>query len=189
MKNVASRVGLVTYGRNNITYSGRLGSYHRLVAVATDADFGEVAQADAVALAPEPERVLSPECEGCAVCLAVCPTGAISEDRFVVHADRCLTFHNEKTDPWEPWLKPTFHNCLVGCMVCQEACPRNAGALTVRDSPVEFTEEETECLLAGAAGVMPAGDPVWDQVAAKIREIGLAGYESVLGRNLAALLP
>ncbi len=188
LKNVATRTGLVTYGRNNVTYSGKLGSYHRLVAVATDADLGGAAQAGQVALSVEPARTLAPECEGCGVCLAVCPTGAINEDRFVVHAERCLTFHNEKTDPWEPWLKPAFHNCLVGCMVCQDGCPRNAGALSFLESPAEFSEEETECLLASAGRGIPAGDPVWNRVVAKIQQIGLGGYESVLGRNLAALL-
>ncbi len=106
--------------------------------------------------------------------------------------------------PWPEWLPPTAHNCLVGCLACQEACPQNAGRLRVVDLEPVFTEEETALLLGsaspatgsatGSATSLATGPGssrrgrVWRGIKAKLAGYGLAGYEKNLPRNLAACL-
>ena len=46
-----------------------------------------------------------------------CPTKAIRQDRFLISAEQCLTFFNEKPDDFPEWVNPVWHNCLIGCMI------------------------------------------------------------------------
>ncbi len=178
MKTIASRLGLVTYGRNNVTYADGFGSYHQLVGCLTDADLD---------LQPEEKRPpsLAPECRSCRACLKACPTGAISKERILLHAERCLTAVNEVPGAWPEWVRPSAHNCLVGCLACQRVCPKNAGLL--REEPIEeaFSRQDTERILSEEPS---DDDPAWRQIKAKIARIGLPRYDVVLGRNLRALL-
>ena len=82
-----------------------------------------------------------------------CPTGAIAADRFLLHAERCLVFHNERpgTVAFPEWIPPSSHGCLVGCMKCQEECPENAGLLDRTVDEGDFSEEDTAVLLDGVS--------------------------------------
>jgi epoxyqueuosine reductase len=113
-KLLAVRSGLAQYGKNNITYVKGSGSFYRPVVFISDfpceADnWGQPA-------------ILEP-CENCSACMKACPTNAIGSDRFLLHAERCLTFHNERACDFPEWLSPAWHNSLVGCMICQKVCP------------------------------------------------------------------
>ncbi|MGE5580310.1 MAG: 4Fe-4S double cluster binding domain-containing protein [Bacillota bacterium] len=193
-KSVATRAGIVTYGRNNITYAQGCGSSHQLVGFFTNAKpAGPVEMVD-------PQETFgkaggSAMCLHCDACVRVCPTGALTGERFTIRASRCVTYLNEYPGPWPEWLSPTVHNSLVGCMRCQEVCPRNRGHLVFEEAPESFTREETEAILATAeAGekkssewTRPAG-PVWESIARKLAVLGQSGLESFLGRNLKALM-
>jgi epoxyqueuosine reductase len=179
LKSLAARLGLVRFGRTNVTYAPGFGSYLQLFGYVTDAPL------------PLPEGwqprepELLPECEGCSVCLAGCPTEAIREDRVLLHGERCLTVVNERTGEWPGWIPPSAHNCIIGCLLCQRPCPANP-ELPVERMDVVFTAEETEALL-GDGGAH--GGPAWDGVRAKLGRLGLPDQEQqVLGRNLRALL-
>lgn len=54
-----------------------------------------------------------------AACLIECPTGAIGKDRFLLHAERRLVFHNERPAgvPFPDWIDPAWHNALFGCTI------------------------------------------------------------------------
>ncbi len=177
LKAVAARLGLVRYGLNNISYVAGLGSYFQPVGYLTAADLGS---SDATTSAP----AVMPECEACGVCRSICPTGAIEEDRFLLHQERCLTFLNEEHDDWPTTLPPSIHNCLIGCLICQESCPENAGLLRMEDAAVAFTHAETAAILAGAAAT-----PIWKTIREKLAALDLGEYEPVLSRNLRALIP
>ncbi|MDW5561847.1 MAG: 4Fe-4S double cluster binding domain-containing protein [Methanomassiliicoccus sp.] len=142
LKALAARSGLAKYGRNNITYIPRFGSFHRLTAFYSDLPCTEDQWQD-----PE----VLPGCEGCYACMRGCPTGAIPEDRFLVRAERCLTYMNEKDTsvPFPSWVDPQAHNALVGCMRCQRLCPYNKAALDFVAARGELSEEETALLLSG----------------------------------------
>jgi epoxyqueuosine reductase len=179
LKALAVRLGLARYGRNNITYVSEMGSYLQLVGALTDL----------VLDLPEGRReqlhALLPECDSCEACVSACPTGAMRDDRFLLHAERCLTNFNELPGEWPAWLAPAWHNCLLGCLYCQDACPENVGRLAVEEAEVVFDLQETSALVAESA---ERSAPVWNSIHSKIVRVGLQEYEEVLGRNLRALL-
>lgn len=178
LKPLAARLGLVRYGRNNVTYAAGLGSYFQLFGYLTDTAL----PLPAGWRPREPE--LLPECEGCRVCAAACPTGAIGEDRILLHGERCLTLINESPGAWPDWIPPSAHNCLLGCLLCQRPCPANRD-LPVESTGVVFTAEETNALL-GADGEHEGS--AWDGLRAKFEQLGQPDQEPVLARNLRALL-
>jgi len=175
-KLLAVRSGLARYGRNNITYVDGMGSFHRLVSFYSDAPCEE-------GVWREPEAM--PECEGCALCRRGCPSGAIEPDRFLLSAERCITFWNEKSGevPFPDWMESSWHNCLVGCMRCQWVCPANRGALDLCEEGGDFSEEETALLLRGAAESDLPG-PLLE----KLKRWDLLALLGHLPRNLAAVL-
>lgn len=141
-KTLAARTGLVKYGRNNITYLPDHGSFHRLVAFFTDLDLGTDHWQ---------EREALPACKSCRLCMEACPASVIGEDRFLIRVERCLTWFNEMPSekPFPAEYKKEWHNAIVGCMRCQDACPYDK---KVRDWVVEgecFSAEDTAYLLHG----------------------------------------
>jgi epoxyqueuosine reductase len=176
LKLLATRSGLANYGRNNITYVQGMGSFMRLTAVYSD-------------MPCESESWQEPKmmshCKDCELCRRTCPTGAIASDRFLLHAERCLTYHNEKeaSIPFPEWIKPEWHNCIVGCIRCQAVCPENKPFLSMVGETAEFTEEETKLLLNAANPEKLSADTV-----AKMKTLSLMDYYKELPRNLGVLL-
>ena len=179
LKAIAARLGLIAYGRNNIAYTREMGSYLQLVGLVTDAEIEPPYDQ------PTREPVMLDECENCKLCRKACPTGAIGNDRFLLHAERCLTFHNEGTHPWPENLPRSIHHCLVGCMICQRVCPLNKELPEYVDAGVSFTAEETAKILSDERD---ESDPIWLGIRAKFDQLDILDYESILGRNLRALL-
>jgi len=175
-KLLAVRSGLAAYGKNNISYVPGMGSFHGLVVLYSDL--------------PAPESdwrapQMMATCQTCSACLHHCPVGAISSERFLLRAERCLTFHNEKPGdvPYAAWIDPSWHNCLVGCLHCQRVCPENRAFWSWVEDGAEFSQEETAWLLEGTpVEQLPAG------TVEKMHRLGLDGYYDVLPRNLNALL-
>jgi epoxyqueuosine reductase len=177
LKLLAARLGVVRYGRNNLTYAQSIGSYLQILGYLTDADLP-------VEPGWEPrEPALLDECADCGICEAVCPTGAIGPDRVLLRAQRCLTLANETAGGWPSWVPASAHHCLIGCLRCQRLCPANPELATV-ETGVVFSEQETTTLLAGGEPVGPA----WTGIRAKLEALGQPYQEEVLGRNLQALL-
>jgi epoxyqueuosine reductase len=176
LKLLANRSGLVMYGKNNITYASGMGSLMRLTAVYSDLP----CESD-----NWQEAKMMDQCQNCSLCRTACPTGAISPDRFLLHAEKCLTFHNEKEGkiPFPSWIKPEWHNCIVGCIRCQAACPENKPYLKLVGETVEFTEQETKLMRTGAP---PAEMPA--ETIDKMKALSLMDYINELPRNLGALL-
>jgi len=173
-KLLAVRSGLAQYGKNNITYVKELGSFHRPVLFISDFPCFEDSWGKATVMEL---------CETCSACLKACPTNAIGSDRFQLHAERCLTFHNERSNDFPDWLSPDWHNCLVGCMICQKACPADKGFIGWIEEGPTFNHEETALLLAGT----PEADFPRNTLD-KLNKFGMLEYLNVIGRNLDALL-
>lgn len=174
LKLLAVRSGLAKYGRNNITYVPRYGSFHRLTAFYSDydspADYWQ-------------EKEALPLCSKCKACLRACPTGAIQKDRFLIKADLCLTYLNEKpaTEAFPTWVDSSAHNSIIGCMRCQRACPYDKAVLDWYDDRGSFSAKETEYLLRGKFEGSKAR--VMDE---KLKRVGLD--LTIFPRNLAALI-
>lgn len=177
LKAMAARLGLVRYGRNNLAYVPDAGSYIQLCGYVTDARLEPVTSA--------PERpVLLDECAGCSACRRACPTGAIGGDRVLLRAERCLTLRNENSGPWPDWVPASAHRCLIGCLICQRACPANP-KLRVESTGLRFSAAETKTLLDSG----PAEDLRGETgIRAKLAWLGQPYAEPILGRNLRALL-
>jgi epoxyqueuosine reductase len=172
LKLLAVRSGLGWYGRNNICYVPGMGSFLQLVAVYSDLPCHKDNWGEAM---------MMESCQNCHACRQSCPTGAISSDRFLLRAERCIVFHNEKKGdvPFPAWMDPSWHNCLVGCMVCQKVCPQNKNFLQWVEEKEEFSEEETELILKGAPrDQLPAA------IIEKLRHLDLFEDADILPRNL-----
>lgn len=173
-KMLAVRSGLAGYGRNNVTYVEPFGSFVRLKSFWTDLPVDSHCWQEF--------RVME-RCHNCSACVKKCPTQAVSPDRFIIRAERCLTFLNEKSDPFPEWLKPEWHNCLIGCMICQEVCPMNKN---IKDWVVEgekFAERETLKILNGEPG-----DSLPSATQDKLKRLYLFDDYHLLHRNLMVLV-
>jgi epoxyqueuosine reductase len=172
LKLLAARSGLVQYGRNNICYIPGLGSFLQLVAVYSDVPCEEDSWQ---------ETTMMKSCEKCELCRRACPTGAISSDRFLLRAERCIVYHNEKKGdvPFPDWMAPSWHNCIVGCMLCQRVCPQNKEVIQWTGEEEEFSEKETALMLKGEPHDKLSGTTL-----RKLERLGLADYLDNLPRNL-----
>jgi epoxyqueuosine reductase len=194
LKSLAAHMGLVAYGRNNITYRRDLGSGHQLCGYAVGIP-PERGAAAGFGLETMLER-----CRDCRACLAACPTGAIREDRFLISGERCFTLFSESRKPFPDWARFPKSLCLIGCMTCQQVCPENKGRLRIESSGVELSGEETGALLeAGRLLGAPSGSAgqalselrastAWRTAWGKIDGLGMSEDIEVMGRNLGLFL-
>ena len=172
LKTLAAWSGLCEYGKNNVCYVSGMGSFLQLVAVYSNMPCSNDRWQEA--------KVME-SCQSCQLCSQACPTGAIPSDRFLLRAERCIVYHNEKEGsvPFPDWMKRSWHNCLVGCLRCQWTCPLNKGLLQWIDEREEFSEEETELLLEGATR-----DRLSAETIRKLEHLDLMDYLGNLPRNL-----
>lgn len=174
VKTLAVRSGLCEYGRNNITYRAATGSFHRLVSYCSDLPGDEDGWRG---------PAMMELCVKCRACLRNCPTGAITEDRFLIKAHKCLTFHNERQGPFPDWIDPGIHHCIVGCMRCQDVCPANKDVCDWVEPGETFDEDETRMILR-ARSETDLAQPTLE----KLQRLFLVEYMKQLPRNLAKLL-
>lgn len=145
-----------------------MGSFLQLVAVYSDMPCEEDCWQ---------ESKMMKSCEECDICRRACPSGAIPSDRFLLRAERCIVYHNEKKGDvsFPDWVGASWHNCIVGCMHCQRVCPENRKFIEW----IGKEEEETTLLLEGAPrDRLPAG------TLGKLERLSLADYLDSLHRNL-----
>ena len=138
LKTLAVCSGLAKYGRNNICYVAGMGSFLQLIGAWSDMPCES---------SPWQEPETLDRCKSCRACMQICPTKAITGDRFLLHAELCLTFHNESADDFASWINPLWHHCLFGCMRCQTICPENRTVSDWFEDRVTFTEQETALLI------------------------------------------
>ena len=175
-KMLAVHCGLGKYGRNNIFYSDAFGSYAKIYTFYTDVSCDEDAPWRPI------ERMEI--CESCNACVDACPTKAIDENRRIINADVCITAFNERDGEFPEWLDKSAHNCLIGCVKCQDCCPRNAGNLNSIVQGAEFSESETLALLGHKKG-----DPIPAGLSEKLEATGIwKHFIPHMPRNLSALI-
>ena len=174
LKTLAVCSGLAYYGRNNICYIPGMGSFLQLVGAYSDLPCdGDPWQ--------EPKTL--DRCESCVACMRHCPTGAIPNDRFLLRAERCLTYHNEAARDFPSWINPSWHHCLVGCMRCQTACPENRAVLEWFEDRAEFSEQETALFFQHMPlNRLPA------KTAAKMKSLEINENYRLLCRNLSMII-
>jgi epoxyqueuosine reductase len=175
LKTLAVHLGLASYGKNNITYVGKFGSYHQLMAFVIEKQLKPYDEFKAG------KEAQLEECSKCSICETICPTKAITSERFLLKAEKCLTFHNEKEGelPENVQLRPKTYPCFIGCMTCQEFCPANKNALKIEPTGIAFDEMETEEILKDEKN-----PEVWAGIKSKFEKLGMMSCEKFIGRNL-----
>ncbi len=175
LKLLAVRSGLGEYGRNNICYVPGMGSFLQLVAFYSDLPCEE----------DHWRKVqMMKRCQRCHACRRNCPAGAVPSDRFLLRAERCIVFHNERKGniPFPTWMDPSWHNCLYGCLHCQRVCPEDKDLIQWIENEEEFSQEETALLLEGVPrNQLPA------TTARKLEHLNLIDDLDSLPRNLGVL--
>jgi epoxyqueuosine reductase len=174
LRTLAVGSGLAECGRNNITYVAGMGSFHQLVGALSNLP----CEGD-----PWREPKALDRCESCVACVKRCPTGAITTDRFLIRAERCLTYHNEAADDFPEWIDPSWHHCLVGCMRCQTVCPENKAYVNWFQDRVEFTESETDLMIRRAPF-----DELPPETAAKWKSLEINEPYDQICRNLSMII-
>lgn len=173
LKSLAMHSGLAEYGKNNITYVQGMGSFFRLTAFFSDLPIQEDVWT---------EHQTMERCQNCSACLKSCPAEAISSERFLLYAERCITFHNESQRDFPSWLDPSWHHCLVGCLRCQVICPENKGFRDWIENEETFSETETNQLM----NRFPVHE-LSARTVNKLEKLGLMEYSEILSRNMRAL--
>ena len=174
LKTLAVRSGLADYGRNNICYVPGMGSFLQLLGAFSDLP----CDGD-----PWREPKALNRCESCVACLGHCPTGAITSDRFLLNAERCLTYHNESAGDLPSWIDPSWHHCLIGCLRCQTACPENRAVLEWCEDRAEFSEQETTLFIQRVPlDRLPA------ETATKLKSLEINGGYPLFCRNLSLII-
>ncbi len=185
MKSLSVLLGISRYGRNNITYIDGLGSLFIMRSYAVKGlDENDIEISKPLGGFID-EDLQCPECDGCFACIASCPTGAISNDRFLLHAERCMTYHNKNDKEFPAWIDGSSHNCIFGCLQCQVCCPMDFGKLIKKPSGVVFDEDETRYLVGihetSEVKAIEAG------IESKLAKLGIAYLRELMPRNLRAL--
>lgn len=137
-KLLAVNSGLGTYGKNNICYINSQSSFYWIGAYISNMPCENDSWQKCTTM---------DMCENCDLCLKNCPTSAIANDRFIIHANKCITLHNESKEDFPKWLNSKWHNSIIGCMRCQIVCPVNRNYIKNIKDFAEFDNRETKMIL------------------------------------------
>ena len=173
-KLMATRSGLAQYGRNNIAYLDGKSSFYWIGVYASDMPVQEDSWGTVE---------LMESCQKCRLCEENCPTSAIPTDRYLIHAEKCLTLFNESGNAFPSWIKASNHNAIIGCMRCQAVCPKNKEVLRDLREGEEFSEEETLLILN-----TKEFENLPQNVKLKLERMNLAGDYEIVPRNLKVLI-
>jgi epoxyqueuosine reductase len=125
--------GLAQYGNNGLAYIKGMGSYFRLTTFATDFRNNTYTW-----IKPS----LMNSCAHCGKCIENCPTKALKHGTPWVNVNKCITEFNEQEGDFPDWLHRDWHNCVIGCIKCQEVCPLNNKEWRTIIIPIEYSEVE-----------------------------------------------
>ena len=131
----AKEAGLGWQGRHSIIINDTIGSFFLIGIILIDHEL----------LHDKP--YISDLCGDCRLCIEMCPTGAINEDR-TIDARKCianLTIENRGPIPEE--IVPKLGRRVYGCDRCQEVCPWNSKALPCR-TPEFLLDDEISSMTA-----------------------------------------
>lgn len=173
-KLIASRSGLGQYGKNNICYINNENSFYWMGVYLSDMPCENDSWQKAS---------IMDSCTSCNLCVKNCPTGAITNDRFLIHAGKCITLQNESEKDFPKWLNVKWNNSIIGCMRCQIICPVNRNHIKDVEDLAEFNEWETKMILSKT----PLGE-LSKITYRKLELINFIEYYDLLARNLSVLL-
>jgi epoxyqueuosine reductase len=125
----ACEAGLGWQGKHSIVINKEIGSFFFIGALVLNIplDYDQPFKGD--------------NCGKCRLCIEMCPTGAINDDR-TIDARKCIAnITIENRSPIPPDLIPKIGRRVYGCDRCQEVCPWNRDAKTHHTPEFELSEE------------------------------------------------
>lgn len=174
-KTLAVLTGLVKYGRNNVVYTPEMGSYLQLVGLITDM----TVEAESVKKTLNIQDNLMPNCLDCSACQRTCPTGAITESRMLLHAEKCYTPLSEKPGELPETPLPPSPECIIGCLKCQTICPMNKGKLNYKKTPFSLSGDETSFIVHH----FDTEASIWANIINKFSRLQLSEGCEIFARN------
>lgn len=109
----AKRTGLGWIGKNTLLLNKDRGSYFFLAELIIDVTF-------------DYDHPVKDHCGTCTRCIDACPTGAISEEGYVMDGSKCISYATiELKEAIPPSFKGKMEDWIFGCDICQEVCPWN----------------------------------------------------------------
>ncbi|MCB9026303.1 MAG: tRNA epoxyqueuosine(34) reductase QueG [Bdellovibrionaceae bacterium] len=120
-RNWAFESGLGWFGKNTCLIHPKYGSFHFIAEILTTLEL-------------ESQKETLPDfCGKCNKCIEACPTQALEENK-ILDANKCIsywTIETRKTPPRD--IINNFGSWLFGCDICQDVCPWNIKAFSVKD--------------------------------------------------------
>jgi epoxyqueuosine reductase len=178
LKALAGLLGVVSYGRNNLTYIPDFGSYFQLAGF-----LGNTAIPKTETTKDNVKPVLS-ECAKCKACLKACPFGVIDQGRFLIHAEECYTLYSESPSPIPSEISSPSPDCIIGCMNCQMVCPVNKGRLKYQHTGISFSSIETHAIL----DPNQMNPELSEAIGTKFAPLGLSESGEILLRNFRRII-
>lgn len=114
-RHMAMLAGLGHYGKNTLLINESYGSFFFIGSIVTDLELEEYEYSKET-----PKDI----CGSCNRCIKACPTGAISEERYI-NAKRCLSYLTQSKDEIPSEFIGKMRKFTFGCDFCQLACPYN----------------------------------------------------------------
>jgi len=111
-KAAAVRAGLGWIGKNSLLHSTRFGTRVVIILMLTDIETGDYKQ----------EKATDNACLGCNRCVKACPAGALDENGMS-HPEKCLRNFMMEGVVVPEHLRAKMGMKLIGCNLCQLACP------------------------------------------------------------------
>jgi epoxyqueuosine reductase len=132
-RSFAREAGLGFVGKHTCLIVPGLGSFAFIAALLTNLDVSELAirASDSLLDTPDPSPTF---CGDCRRCLDACPTGAFISP-YKMDAKKCLAYLSiEHRGLVDDVFVPAFSHGIFGCDICQEVCPFNRVAKSVKAS-------------------------------------------------------
>jgi epoxyqueuosine reductase len=154
----AQQAGLGFIGTNKCLIHPQLGSFFVIGELIIDLEVAYDAPLDS-------------DCGNCGLCIAACPTHAITpEGKF--DATRCISFQTiESKEDIPDQLKSLLHGYVAGCDICQDVCPWNRNIM----SQPNLSE--------------PVSDLVWEMTFVDWLSITSASYRKLVKNSALRRIP
>lgn len=124
----ANASGIAWNGKNTLSINPKSGSYFFLCCILTDVVF-------------EYDSPIKDYCGTCRKCIDACPTGAFSNEGYLLDASKCISYLNiELKESIPEEFRGKMNNWIFGCDICQEVCPWNR--FSKQTGIVEFEDKQ-----------------------------------------------